>query len=57
MGWVLWLLHLKQEAGCIYVNSVGPWNAITHLGYHSTEGSTGLVLVLTTLCLVLATFD
>ena len=29
------LLHLKQEAGCIYVNNVGPWNAIMYLGNHS----------------------
>ena len=33
LDWVL--LHLKQEAGCIYVNNVGPWNAIMYLGNHS----------------------
>ena len=32
------LSHHKQEAGCIYVNNAGPWNAIMHLGYHGTEG-------------------
>ena len=36
LGWAL--LHHKQEANCIYVNNVGPWYAIVHLGYHSTEG-------------------
>ena len=37
------LSHHKQEAGCIYVNNVGPWNAITHLCYHGTEqGTEGL---------------
>ena len=27
------LSHHKQEAGCIYINNAGPWNAIMHLGY------------------------
>ena len=32
------LSHHKQEAGCIYVNNAGPWNAIMHLDLHGTEG-------------------
>ena len=27
------LSHPKQEASCICVNNVGPWNAVMHLGY------------------------
>ena len=47
------LSHHKQEAGCIYVNNAGPWNAIIHLGYTVTKDRLRLVLVLTTLGLVL----
>ena len=29
------LSHSKQEASCIYVNFVGPWNAIKALYYRA----------------------
>ena len=32
------LSHHKQEAGCIFVNNAGPWNAIMYLDLHGTEG-------------------
>ena len=34
------LLHHKQQASCSYINNAGTWNALMHLGYHSTEGPT-----------------
>ena len=31
------LLYHKQDAGCIYVNNVVPWNTIRYVHYHGTD--------------------
>ena len=50
------LSHHKQEAGCIYVNNAGPWNAIMHLDCTVPKDRLRLVLVLTTTLSLVLTF-
>ena len=50
------LSHNKQEAGCIYVNNAGPWNAIMHLDCTVPKDRLRLVLVLTTTLSLVLTF-
>jgi len=42
------LLYHKQETSCIYVNNVGPWNAIMNFAITVPRDQLSLVLVLTT---------